>query len=118
VYLQDLRAEIASEGILRLPIAVDKFTNVIIDGHHRFHALRQLCCKNIPVVQINYDSDEVKVIAWNGREKITKKDVLNAAFSGRKLPPKTSKHLVHVNGGFQHITAIEEEVNIPLGSLR
>jgi hypothetical protein len=118
VYLQVLKTEIASDGILRLPIAVDKDTNIIIDGHHRFRALRQLRCKNIPVVLINYDSDDIRALAWNEGEQITKKTVLNAAFSGKKLPPKTSKHVVLVNGSFQHIAAIEKEVNIPLGTLR
>jgi hypothetical protein len=118
VYLEVLITEIASDGILKLPITVDKATNVIIDGHHRFHALRQLSCKNIPVALINYDSDDIRVLAWNEEEQITKKTVLNAAFSGKKLPPKTSKHLVLVNGSFQHISALEEEVNIPLSTLR
>jgi hypothetical protein len=77
-----------------------------------------LSCKNIPVALINYDSDDIRVLAWNEEEQITKKTVLNAAFSGKKLPPKTSKHLVLVNGSFQHISALEEEVNIPLSTLR
>jgi len=116
--LERLRSEIESDGILRMPIAVDRNTNIIIDGHHRLHALKQLLCKRVPVVFINYQSYAIIVEAWRRRENVTKKSVLDAALTGRRLPPKTSKHLILLNGVFKHISAIEEEVNIPLENLR
>ncbi|MBC8224242.1 ParB N-terminal domain-containing protein [Candidatus Bathyarchaeota archaeon] len=117
-HLQSLMAEIESDGFLRMPIVVDRHTNTIIDGHHRRYALKQLNCKRIPVIFINYDSCEVVAAAWRYGEEVTKDSVLNAALSGRRLPPKTTKHLVLINGVFKHISAMEEAMNIPLERLK
>ena len=117
-HLQSLRAEIESDGFLRMPIVVDRHTNTIIDGHHRRHALRQLNCKKIPVIFINYDSCEVVAAVWRDGEEVTKDSVLNAALSGRRLTPKTTKHLVLINGVFKHISVIEEAIIIPLDRLK
>ncbi len=40
-YLEQLKDEILSDGILKMPIAVDKTTYIILDGHHRLHALKK-----------------------------------------------------------------------------
>ncbi len=117
-HLQSLRAEIESDGILKMPIVVDRHTNTIIDGHHRRYALDQLNCKRIPAIFINYDSCKVVAAAWREGEEVTKESVLNASLSGRRLPPKTTKHLVKINGVFRHISVMEEAVNIPLERLQ
>ena len=117
-HLQSLMTEIESDGFLRMPIVVDRHTNTIIDGHHRRYALRQLKCKRIPVIFINYDSCEVVAAAWREGEEVTKDSVLSAALSGRRLPPKTTKHLVLINGVFKHISVVEEAINIPLERLK
>jgi len=117
-HLQSLRTEIESDGFLRMPIVVDRHTNTIIDGHHRRYVLRQLNCKRIPVIFINYDSSEVVAEAWRDGEEVTKDSVLYAALSGRRLPPKTTKHLVLINGVFKHISVMEEAINIPLEKLK
>lgn len=41
-YLEELKNQISSDGILKMAIAVDKDNYVILDGHHRLHALRKL----------------------------------------------------------------------------
>ena len=117
-HLQSLRTEIESDGLLKMPIIVDRHTNTIIDGHHRRYALSQLNCKRIPVLFINYNSCDVVVIAWRDGEEVTKESVLNASLSGNRLPPKTTKHLVKINGVLRHISVIEEAVNIPLEKLK
>ena len=118
IHVQSLRAEIESDGFLRMPIVVDRHTNTIIDGHHRRYALRQLKCKRIPVIFINYYSCEVVAAAWREGEEVTKDSVLSATLNGRRLPPKTTKHLVLINGVFKHISAMEEAINIPLERLK
>ena len=117
-HLQNLKSEIESDGLLKMPIIVDRHTNTIIDGHHRRHALSQLNCKRIPVLFINYNSCEVVAEAWRDGEEVTKDDVLYAALSGRRLPPKTTKHLVLMNGVFTHISVMEEAIYIPLERLK
>lgn len=116
--LDRLKEEIASDGILKFAIAVDKNTLTVIDGHHRIHALKLLGCKKIPVVFIDYGSPDVVVGSWREGGNVTKEDVVRAALSGEKMPPKTTRHLVLVNGAFTHIFALEERVNAPLESLR
>lgn len=116
--LEKLRKEIASDGVLKFAITADKNTGTVLDGHHRIHALKLLGCKRIPVVFIDYNSPDVIVEAWREEEEVTKEDVLKAALSGRKMPPKATKHLVLVNGAFKHISEIEERVDTLLESLR
>jgi len=60
-YLEELKCEILSDGILKMPIAVDRSTYIILDGHHRLHALRRIGCKRIPVVLVDYQSPEIEV---------------------------------------------------------
>jgi ParB-like chromosome segregation protein Spo0J len=116
--LKKLREEIKSDGILKLAIAVDKNRNIIIDGHHRAVALKELGYTKIPVVFVNYDSPDIEVQSWRNPVKLTKEDVIKAGMSSEKLPPKTSKHMVWVDGVQKHISAIERIVNIPLEKLK
>ena len=117
-HLQSLRTRVESDGFLRMPVVVDRHTNTILDGHHRCYALKQLNCMRVPVIFINYDSCEVVAAAWRDGEEVTKDTVLYAAMSGRRLPPKTTKHLVLINGVYEHISVMEEVINIPLERLK
>jgi len=117
-YLEELKNEILSDGILKMPIAVDKNTYIILDGHHRLHALKKIGCKKIPVVLVDYQSPEIKVIAWREGESISKEIVIHTALMGGRMPPKTSKHMIMVNGEFRHISIIETVINIPLEELK
>ena len=117
-YLKELEEEIRSDGILKFAIAVDKNTNVILDGHHRLNALKKIGCKRIPVVFVDYNSPAIEVKARKNGEKLTKRIVIEAALNGKKLPPKASKHMVRVSGELKHILSIEKRVNMPLSKLR
>jgi len=116
-HLKELKEEIKSDGILKLAIAVDTNTNIILDGEHRFNALKELGCKKIPVVFVDYDSPDIEVQAWRNGEQLTKKDVVEAGFSEKKLPPTTTKHMIRICNRLRHISAIEKRVNIPLEKL-
>ena len=117
-YLEELKNEIISDGILKMPIAVDKNTYIILDGHHRLHALRKIGCKKIPVILVDYQSQEVQVVTWREGENITKEIIIHTALTGRRMPPKTSKHMIMVNGELQHISILETVINIPLEKLK
>ena len=117
-YLEELKNEILSDGILKMPIAVDRKTYIILDGHHRLHALKRIGCTQIPVVFVDYQSPDIQVIGWRGGEKVTKELVLDRALSGRRMPSKTSKHMIILNGERKHISAIEIVINIPLDELK
>jgi len=117
-YCEALKNEILTDGILKMPIAIDKNSYIILDGHHRLQALKRIGCKKIPCVLVDYQSHEIKVIPWREGEQITKEIVIEAALSGRKMPSKTSKHMILLNGELKHISAIEMLINIPLEKLR
>jgi hypothetical protein len=117
-YLEELKNEILSDGILKMPIAVDKSTYIILDGHHRLHALKKIGCKKIPVVLVDYQSAEIEVIPWREGERVTKEMIIHVALTGGRMPPKTSKHMIRLEGELKHISVIETIINIPLDELR
>jgi ParB-like nuclease domain. len=45
--------------LIRHPIIVDKHTNVILDGAHRFEALKRIGCKTIPVSLMDYSDERI-----------------------------------------------------------
>ncbi len=108
-----LKAEIERDDLLKLAIAVDIHTTVILDGHHWFEVLRQIGCKRIPVTFVSYPSPLIEVTSWDGCP-LTKSEIVHAGLGGRLYPPKTSKHLVRFSKKTNHISAIEERVNVPL----
>ena len=117
-YLEELKNEILSDGILKMPIAVDKKTYIILDGHHRLHALKKIGCKRIPVILFDYQSTEIEVLPHREGETITKEMIIRTASAGRRMPPKTSKHMILIEGELKHISVLEETINIPLEKLR
>jgi hypothetical protein len=117
-YLEALENEILSDGILKMPIAVDQNTCIILDGHHCLQALKRIGCIKIPVVLVDYQSPNIKVIGWRQGESLTKEIIIDTALTGRKMPSKTSKHMIILNGEWKHISAIEMFINIPLEKLK
>lgn len=83
-YLTSLKPYIIIPSIL-----ICSKTNMIIDGHHRFYALQKLGYDKVPITRINYDSDLIKT---HIHDKISKNNLLEAALSGKMLPPKSSFH--------------------------
>jgi uncharacterized protein (DUF1015 family) len=117
-YLEELKNQIRSDGVLKMAIAVDKDTYVVLDGHHRLHALKKLGCTKIPVTLVDYRSPNIKVFTWREGETLTKEMIIKTALAGKRMPPKTSRHMVVVNSELKHISAIETVVNIPLEKLK
>ena len=117
-YLEELKNEILSDGMLKMPIAVDRSTYIILDGHHRLHALKKIGCKKIPVILVDYQLPEIEVIPWREGEKVTKKMIIDTALTGKRMAPKTSKHMIRVEGELKHISILETVINIPLDELK
>ena len=117
-HFQNLLQQIKSDGILKRPIVIDKKTKVILDGVHRTNILKELGCDKIPAILVDYSSPKIKVLCWRKEEKLTKKDVILAGLTGKKFPPKTSKHMIEVDGKLKHISFIQKRIDIPLEELR
>ena len=117
-YLEELKNEILSDGILKMPIAVDEKTYIILDGHHRLHALKKIGCKRIPVILFDYQSPEIEVLPHREGESVNKEMIIQTALAGRRMPPKTSKHMILIEGELKHISILETVINIPLEKLK
>ena len=86
-YIHNFNSEIILPSIL-----VCNKTNVIIDGHHRFHVIKLLKVDQIPVSLIDYNSD---LILTNEKNSLSKKEIIKSAKNNKIFPPRTSKHLVN-----------------------
>ena len=64
-YLKELTKEIKKDKELRCPLIVDKYSHVVLDGHHRFCALKNLGCKTAPSHIVDYYNPSIKVESWH-----------------------------------------------------
>jgi len=82
------------EYIIISTILICSNSNMIIDGHHRYAALKELGYKKIPVTLINYFSDKI----ITGKNKtLLKKDIISNSQNNNLYEPKTTKHLIYCN---------------------
>ena len=82
------------EHIIISTILICSNSNMIIDGHHRYAALKELGYKKIPVTLINYFSDKI----ITGKNKtLLKKDIISNSQNNNLYEPKTTKHLIYCN---------------------
>ncbi|ADM27169.1 ParB domain protein nuclease [Ignisphaera aggregans DSM 17230] len=61
---RDILTSILGMGYIYRPIIIEKTKNIIIDGHHRFYALKMLGFKWIPVVEAEYRNDIKFISSW------------------------------------------------------
>ena len=96
--LENLVQEIKTDGYLRKPVLVEDRYFVILDGHHRFEALKKLGCKRIPCYVVDYFDEAIYLTTWPGARhtNVKKEDVLKMAADGKLYPPKTTRHIVGI----------------------
>jgi len=63
-HLKELTGEIKRDKEVKYPLIVDKYSNVVLDGHHRYFALKSLGCKFAPAHLIDYYDPHIKVERW------------------------------------------------------
>jgi len=69
-------------------------SNIIIDGHHRYTALKELGYKKAPVTLVNYFSDK---IITNENNSFSKNKIISNSIEGILYEPKSTKHLIFCN---------------------
>jgi hypothetical protein len=90
--LRELEREIRRDGVLREPVVVDGGSLVILDGHHRVSVLRNMGCALVPAYLVDYSDPGISVGPWRPDATVTKEEVILAGRTGRRYPPKTSRH--------------------------
>jgi L-serine kinase (ADP) len=79
--------------IMPKPILVDAETGVILDGHHRYWACREVGCRRVPCVAVDYVRDaRITVAPRRPGVLVTKEEVIRRALEGHLYPPKSTKH--------------------------
>jgi uncharacterized protein (DUF1015 family) len=109
-----LSARILKDGFIKKAIAVDQSSFVVLDGHHRVEAARAIGLRRITAIILDYSSEKIVVTPHS----ISKEDVIRAALEGRKFPPKTTKHMISLEGHLFHISRIEPDVRLDIRALR
>ena len=69
-------------------------SNMIIDGHHRYTALKELGYKKAPVTLVNYFSDK---IITDEKDNFSKNEIISNSKKGILYEPKSTKHLIFCN---------------------
>lgn len=108
--LGQVKNDLLKRNYIKKPIVVDRKNNIILDGHHRVDALRQLGAKKVPAHLVDYLSNDVRVTLR--RRNIffqdTKQAVINCCAQGKLFPPKTTKHVIN---------NIPKNINVPISHL-
>ena len=99
--LHKLTEEIRADGYLKHPVIVDSKTLVVLDGMHRFDAIKDLGCRFIPVCLVDYDNLHILVGCWcrvvnhsSGFEKLVGA-VREMGFAIKECHRETARKLVN-----------------------
>jgi hypothetical protein len=100
LYLKLIRKELLNEGVLKYPIVADEKTLVILDGMHRWLALKSLGYTHIPTILTNvHQNPRIRIgrrrinrYTDDASSKITIEEVISAALSGQLMQPKSTRH--------------------------
>ncbi|MBX5327878.1 MAG: ParB N-terminal domain-containing protein [Candidatus Bathyarchaeota archaeon] len=100
IYLELLKQEILKDGVLKYPIIADEKTHVILDGMHRWLALKSLGYTRIPVILVDAcNNPEIRVgkrrihrYICNSDGQIPIEEVISAGLTGRLMKPRSTRH--------------------------
>ena len=67
---------------------------LIIDGHHRYFALKELGFKKVPVTLIDYSHKSIRTGTLNS---IDKEQIIKMGRSNELMEPKSTEHAVYCN---------------------
>lgn len=118
LYLELLRQEILRDGILKYPIIADEKTRVILDGMHRWLALKSLGYTLIPVIladafqnpRIRVGKRRIHRYIINSEDEINISEVISAGLNRCLMKPRSTRHFFSFSK-FQ-------QINCPLHSLK
>jgi gas vesicle protein len=105
-----LKQEILKDGILKYPIIADEKTHVILDGMHRWLALKSLGYTLIPVILVDaFHNPEVRIgtrrihrYINDPSQEISIQKVISAGLNGQLMKSRSTRHFFQFSK-FQHI---------------
>jgi hypothetical protein len=100
IYFQLLKQELLKDGMLKYPIIADEKTGTILDGMHRWLALKSLGYTLIPVIfvsalrnsGIRIGKRRIHRYVSDSSSKISMRKVISAALNGKLMKPKSTRH--------------------------
>lgn len=94
--LRKVKDQLLKNKYLRNPVVADKSTLVVLDGHHRLAALKDIGITRIPVFLVNYYSKQVRVYSRRTTIELAnlKQVVIKRGLTGDLFPYKTTRHLI------------------------
>ncbi|MGM0380927.1 MAG: ParB N-terminal domain-containing protein [bacterium] len=109
--LKEIIDQMRRENLVDYPILVENEHNVILDGHHRYFALKEMGADFVPVDRVDYFKNGLVKLEPRPNcplDNLTKQDVLQMGKSDDVFPPKSTRHI---------LTRPEKIVNITLDCL-
>jgi ParB-like chromosome segregation protein Spo0J len=89
---ESLARKILADGAWTVPLLVEATDKIVMDGHHRLEAARELGLSHVPCLLLSYDRQDVSVVTWDGGAPFPPSDIIAAGRSGQLLPYKTTRH--------------------------
>ncbi len=89
--LASLKDRMANEWMQRDPIIVDEQNKVILDGMHRFEALKSLGVHLVVCFDVDYANEEIRLFRWLRYLRRPKRGLLEEIRNGLGLSAETSE---------------------------
>jgi hypothetical protein len=97
-YFEAMRREILADGCLKYPVIADRDSRVILDGAHRWLALKSLGCQKIPTLLVDVNQKPGvrvgtrRIHRYNGNSKVPIQEVISAGLKGQLMGPRSTRH--------------------------
>lgn len=92
-HLDEVEGGVINDGIWTRPIIVCFFTGIILDGHHRHQVALRNGLKFVPVVYVNYSSEDIVIYNGDKKDTLTSETIINTVERGLLLPRKFTRHV-------------------------
>ena len=102
------------------PVMIDITTKMIIDGHHRYEALKRSGCLLCPCIEVDYLQASIIALekGVSGKE-LNKNEIINSALSGFLFDQKFTYHIVKMDDGkFFHFNNLVTEISLAFETLK
>ena len=73
--LKEIKKQLIKDGVQREPIIIEGNNLIVLDGHHRIRALKDLGYSKVVAHKINYDDSNLILKTWHPALKGSKKDL-------------------------------------------